>query len=414
MNSKTIKEYGRSFVAVAVVAIAGLVLQLVAGYLDTEVFAAPVNLLSGGVLVLAIVAGAMFRESAFVRWLSGAPMAVALSGAILVMCLFMGLIPQGDAAEAASGDIYYMVGLRRVAVSWPFVLLYLFLLLSLGVVVAKRLCRFRAGDYAFYLNHLGLWLLLFAMGFGAADVKSYRVKVYEGNGESHGQDDRGRLRRLPFTISLTDFRMEEYAPRMALLDTKTWMLVPEGKPQYASLERVGDKAFLCGWELTVEEYIPRAARSGDGVYKAVGMPGAAEAVRVKAVNMVSGEERDGWVFRGNAAQAFEGLEIESGRMIVMDRPEPKGFASEVEVEGMGNVVKSGVVEVNKPMRIGAWQIYQYGYDTGAGKMSQYSIFNVVYDPWMWAVYVGAALLMAGSVCLLWTGRRRKEAGDGVE
>ena len=53
-------------------------------------------------------------------------------------------------------------------------------------------------------------------------------------------------------------------------------------------------------------------------------------------------------------------------------------------------------------------IYQYDYDKQAGRMSAYSSFELVYDPWLVPAYVGLAMLMAGSAAMLWSGRRRKE------
>ena len=57
----------------------------------------------------------------------------------------------------------------------------------------------------------------------------------------------------------------------------------------------------------------------------------------------------------------------------------------------------GTVEVNKPLKVNGWKIYQYGYDNARGSQSQYSVFLLVKDPWLPAVYVGIFLMLAGPI-----------------
>ena len=92
-------------------------------------------------------------------------------------------------------------------------------------------------------------------------------------------------------------------------------------------------------------------------------------------------------------------------METYDDGSPKRFASEVTVaprEGAaaGAGIVSGIVEVNKPLKFGGWKIYQYDYDSAAGAESRYSTFEMVRDPWLWAVYAGIFMMLAGAVCLM--------------
>ncbi|MCD8101679.1 MAG: hypothetical protein LUE26_03775 [Alistipes sp.] len=121
----------------------------------------------------------------------------------------------------------------------------------------------------------------------------------------------------------------------------------------------------------------------------------------------------GWVSYGSAAQPAAALDIGGGYSVVMTRPEPRRFISDVEAFTPDGRSVAGLLEVNRPLRLGHWRLYQYGYDTQAGRMSQYSVIELVYDPWAVPVYVGIILLGAGSVCMLWSGRRAKAGrGDG--
>jgi len=92
------------------------------------------------------------------------------------------------------------------------------------------------------------------------------------------------------------------------------------------------------------------------------------------------------------------------------RPEPRRFASDVEVTLEEGRSVRGVTDVNHPLKAGGWRIYQSGYDTAAGAESTYSVLEVVRDPWIGAVYAGFAMMAAGALAMIWRGRRR----DGLE
>lgn len=79
---------------------------------------------------------------------------------------------------------------------------------------------------------------------------------------------------------------------------------------------------------------------------------------------------------------------------------PKRFASEISVytKDGGNV--SGTVDVNKPIKVNGWKIYQYGYDYKRGAESLYSEFLLVHDPWLPWIYAGIFMMLAGALCLM--------------
>ena len=93
---------------------------------------------------------------------------------------------------------------------------------------------------------------------------------------------------------------------------------------------------------------------------------------------------------------------------------PKRFASDVTIyvkdsEETSHTV-SGTIEVNHPFSVKGWKIYQTGYDERLGNESPYSIFELVRDPWLPAVYIGLVMMLAGAVSLFLTapGRIRKK------
>lgn len=97
-----------------------------------------------------------------------------------------------------------------------------------------------------------------------------------------------------------------------------------------------------------------------------------------------------------------GLAIELHQFTVdyYDDGTPKRFASDISVYTEDGKEVGGTVEVNKPLKVNGWKIYQYGYDARRGPESPYSVFMLVRDPWLPAVYLGIFLMLAGALCLM--------------
>ena len=78
---------------------------------------------------------------------------------------------------------------------------------------------------------------------------------------------------------------------------------------------------------------------------------------------------------------------------------PRRFASEIQIFTRNGKKYAATVDVNKPVKFDGWKIYQYGYDVERGAQSEYSILEVVSDPWLPAVYVGIFMMLAGALSL---------------
>ena len=94
------------------------------------------------------------------------------------------------------------------------------------------------------------------------------------------------------------------------------------------------------------------------------------------------------------------IELKEFIMETYDDGSPRRFASDIQI-----LTKSGkniqtTVEVNKPVEVDGWKIYQYGYDTQMGAMSQISILELVRDPWLPLVYTGIYMMLAGAVLMM--------------
>lgn len=95
--------------------------------------------------------------------------------------------------------------------------------------------------------------------------------------------------------------------------------------------------------------------------------------------------------------------------VVMVQRTPKRFASDIQIFTKSGKNITTTVEVNKPVTIEGWKIYQYGYDTQMGAMSTTSILELVSDPWLPFVYTGIWMMIAGAISMFLFGVRRKSA-----
>lgn len=293
-------------------------------------------------------------------------------------------------------------------------MLYGLTLISLGATVFRRMRRLRLKDAPFILQHFGLWLLLGAAGLGYADMERYIMYVSEGETQWRVYSVDNEVKELPIAIKLNDFDMEVYPPKLAIVNKETGAVQPESKPQYFQIDEDMPHGTLTDFDISVEEYIHKAVRSADSTYRHVPMAGATPAAKIIASR--GGQTFEGWVCGGNQLQYHMPLPLDDTFSIVMTPAEPRKFSSDVEVYTQSGEFVEAQIEVNKPLQVGSWKIYQYGYDNAAGSLSSYSSFELVYDEWLPAVYAGIFFIMLGSLHMIVSGRKRiiKKAQNELE
>jgi cytochrome c biogenesis protein ResB len=110
------------------------------------------------------------------------------------------------------------------------------------------------------------------------------------------------------------------------------------------------------------------------------------------------------------------IELKEFVMETYDDGSPRRYASDIIITPRNPLTTQrspltsdivATVEVNKPVEVDGWKIYQYGYDTQMGAMSQISILELVSDPWLPLVYTGIYMMLAGAVCMFLFGGRKK-------
>ncbi len=275
--------------------IAGLMLEISAGPVDWDAFHWPVN---GVVLVcflLMIIAMALTAGKVYAfRFLTSHAAAVPAMIYGVILTVVMGLTRQTVDGSWVNNMLTF----------WPFVLIYVYLMVIVGMVVIKRFRHLTSWrrDLPFMLNHLGLFIALVCGTLGNADMQRLKMITTIDQPEWRALDTQQKVVELPLAIQLEKFIMEEY-----------------------------------------------------------------------------------------------------------DDGSPKRFASEIQVLTQSGKNIHTTVDVNKPVVVEGWKIYQYGYDTAMGKNSQVSILELVSDPWLNVVYTGIGMMLLGAVSMFLLGVRREQA-----
>lgn len=397
--------------------VTGILLQATVGKIEWDWIAFPVNVIVlAAFLILLGVINALRKKVYVFGWLSHYTAAVSSLLWVVVATVLMGLVkqvPSHHAIDAVEGLFTQMLS------SWPFVLLYIWMSLSLGMTILRSTFPFHWKKIPFLLNHVGLFIALVAATLGNADMQRLRMTTSLGNTEWRAQDEENQnLVELPLAIELNDFTIDEYPPKLMLIDNATGKVLPEDAPAHVLLEEGVSHGDLLDWELNITQSIPEAAlvATEDTLrFTEFRSMGATYAIYLKAKNRKTHETKEGWVSCGSFMFPYKALKLNDRISMVMPEREPQRFASDVTLYTESGKQESGTIEVNKPYEIDGWKIYQLSYDETKGRWSNISVFELVRDPWLPYVYIGIGMMILGAVCLFTTAQQgRRKSGQAEE
>lgn len=402
--------YKEGVVVGAGLTVIGLLLQLTIGHINWDLIAFPINLTMLVAYVVVLILMHHWRQRVYLfRWLSSATAAVSSLAWAAVFTVVMGLTRQMPSGHEPI-DAF---GFSQMVSSWAFVLLYLWLTTVLGLTILRTTLPFKKNRLAFLLSHVGLFIAIVSATLGSADMKRLTMTTRIGEAEWRAENDRGQVEELPLAIELEGFTIDEYPPKLMLIDNSTGAAQPKDAPEHVLLEEGVSSGRLADWQFTVAQSISMAAavNTVDTLkFTEFHSMGATYAVYLKAINTTTQAQREGWVSCGSFMFPYKALRLDDKSSIVMPEREPQRFASAVTVYTKAGEQRSDTVEVNKPMNIAGWKIYQLSYDETKGRWSDISVFELVRDPWLPAVYAGILMMAMGAICLFATAqRKRKEA-----
>ena len=397
--------YKRSFLRCALLFLAGTTLQMAFGDIDNSFLRYPWGLIIAINYVYLLVLIHFQQE----RWpwlkrLSDHYACTSSLAAMIAMTIIFGLTRQDPATEGFVGAM----GFSRMTSSWPFNVLLLYFTTTTGLAVMDDLHHLRKRRVAAVMSHLAVFVVLVAGIFGSGDKVRVSINTHLDTPVHAGFDRTGNMTQLPFEITLKEFKMDEYPPKLYVLNTAT----ETSSRDFLLVEQEGATAVVDGWEITAEKYIDMAGRIPEqNDFKEMLHIGAAPAVYVKVKNQLTGEQTEGWVSCGSFIFEPSYLFVTKQLAIAMPRREAKRYLSRVEVIGEKGEREKFNIEVNHPARIGSWYIYQVGYDTARGRWSTTSVLECVRDRWYSAIHIALWTMLAAGVVMFATAGGRKQRKD---
>ena len=183
--------------------IAGLALQLSVGHVVWDAFAWPANgiVLVGFLAIIAVLFLLRKRVYAF-QFVSTYQAAIPALVYAVVLTIIMGLTRQ----------LKDGTWLNNMLSFWPFVLIYVYMAVILGVIILRRLMHLSSWkrDVPFLLNHLGLFIALITATLGNADMQRVKMITTVGKPEWRALTQQGVVKEMPIAIELKKFIMETY------------------------------------------------------------------------------------------------------------------------------------------------------------------------------------------------------------
>ncbi len=398
------------FVTGAGLILVGLALQYSVGPIDWSAFAFPINAICLVLYLafLALIYALRHRVRLFSFFFTTEAAVPTLVYAAL-LTVAMGLTRQVAPHERAIDPI----GLTRMLSFWPFVLIYGRLTGIVGLIAIRQILHFRLRELPSLLSHLGVFIAIVAATLGSADMERVKLTASMDMPEWRATHEQGFL-ELPLAIQLEKFTIDEYPPKLLIINSKTGKSIPAKNPEIVLVDKHFREGKLLKWRIRVRQNLPLAAPvvTSDTVkYVGWGSSGAVTALLVEAQPMEGdravGKPLVGWVTCGSYLFPFQELKLTKDLSLVMARREPERYASRIHVytRSQKNIVAT--VEVNKPVSVDGWRIYQLSYDESMGRWSETSTFELVKDPWLPAVYVGIFLLLAGAVLTFIFSQKRR-------
>lgn len=401
--------YTEGWLFAAGLLITGLALQLATGGLNPDTLSWPVNFYIA-VGFTGLIAGSWFllRKNNLVNWLARVPAAITSIALVTFLVLLMGFTLQEDAQNPVWVQ---KLGLSNMTNSWPFLLGMAFFMASLGMATMKRLIPFSGRNIGFFLNHAGLYILVLTGLLGSADLQRYTMQLHEGEVVWLASDENGNQIEMPVALELQQFNMEEYNPKVAVIEPHSGRIVPETVSEMFDIE-TGNSGTIFGYDVEVVRFLEMTG-AVEGRYEPANSFGAAPAALVK-VTSDDGTVQEGWISSGSFMVPHSLIDLDHpyGYALAMTIPQASHYSSDVTLYTASGDVREARIEVNHPVSAEGWNLYQYSYDERFGRWSPSSVIEAVRDPWLPVVYTGIFMVMIGSVYLMTLGKApQSKEGD---
>lgn len=378
----------------------GTLMQLIFGKFPISIFKFPVNftfifaLL--GILALVFI---FYKTKTFVKFLSSGYAALSSILFFIFHVITMVLFSQDDYSFGFWGTI----GFRKITDTWTYAYSTLYLLLSLGMVSFRRLTPFNVRNLFFHLNHFGLWIVIAFASLGQADKIKIFISVPENETVWYGSDNAGNIHETNFAIKLNKFKLSFYSPQLAVMDDNGELLKAK---EFHPIDFVKDSEIKYkNFNFKCLDLYEDAIIFKDSVVFVDGLP---EKIWTGIIEISYKSKIDTVLL--SSATSFHPpkiVRLQKDLNLILLPAEAKYYGSEIDIlTDIDSELKNYLIEVNKPLKIGNWTIYQNSFKKNSHNNGYTSIFLAVYDPWIKIVYIGILMMLIGAIYLIFS--RKKE------
>ena len=333
-----------------------------------------------------------------VVWISNIPMTVVTISVYTVLVILMGSFMQENSNVPQWEKL---LGLSHIAQTWYFLLISVLLITVLSFTILRRLKHLnKIKNITFLLNHLGIWIIIAAASLGTGDLQRVKLVVsYDNLSNLALNNKNNKIVQLPFYLKLDSFMIEDYHPTMIFVNPSTKKILKEFQDY-----KEGTIFNFHNWHLKVLKYLNKSVKK-DTSFVPSSKIGAVHSVLLEAKkgkkilkSWISAPElnQKGTLFRLNLLEG-----------IALLPAEVKQYRSKITILSPNRSSIKTIVSVNHPIHYQGWEIYQYDYNEKMGRWSNYSVLELVKDPWLIIVYIGVFMLMTGATLLLWFGKFKK-------
>ncbi|MDO5104736.1 cytochrome c biogenesis protein ResB [Capnocytophaga sp.] len=398
-------QYRYSVMIALLSLLVGGILQYVFGSIPKSWFSFPQNIFGGlAFVILNTAIFFIFKKKNFINLHSSTPFAIVTVITLGVLTIGLGSISINKGHHGTSQTLLHF-GLDDITKTWYFALVFLMALTNLWLAILKRSMVYQSKNITFLLNHFGLWLVMFAGVLGQGDLIRLKMDLRKDKIEWRATDDYGNVIQLPIAMELKSFDIDIYPNKLFIIDSLGNSL-PKAKPEGFMLEKDGSEGKILDWKITQHQYFENAVPESDSTYVSHGMWGATNAAFITVENTKTGKKIQDWISAGNFQLPPRAIHLDEEHTLLMAPPEARKFQSEVIIyQKDTEQVRTETIEVNHPVKIDGWKIYQVSYDERMGRWSDLSVVELILDPWLPVVYTGIFILMAGGIAFLFVNRK---------
>ncbi len=358
----------------------------------------PNNLIFILILVFAILSAKLFlKDTKLINYFSSIPAAIGSIVPFTILVLFMGFIPQNN--ESQNIIINYL-SLDNIINSQLYFVLSLYLVLVLSFTIVKRIKPLTIKNVSFLLNHFGLWLVIVSASMGSADIIRLKMFCKYDTPCWQGVDDKGNYYEMPFALELKKFIIDEWNPQIVIYNSKKDETILSKKNDDLSSGKI---ISIKNYKIKIDTFYTKSIYS-NGKFHPIYSEGAVFSAHITLLN---NPKINGWISSPSHIYSPILLSIDSTYYVAMTNPAPKKYHSELKLYTPDQKNKKIQIEVNKPYKHNEWEMYQISYDSSKGQWSEYSVIEVIKDPWLPVVFTGIFMLIAGSVLLFILGKKQK-------